>query len=91
MGAGSIATVPIIARWSFDGLVHAVSIDNPKNKEGMETRDLLAMSVYVSAYESSDGAQGYTLKMLLDILMLFLFIIAFLALTMWALKRKDVL
>jgi hypothetical protein len=58
----------------------------------METRELLAMSVYVAAYDRSDsGAQVYTVLVLLDLLILVLFVAVFLALTMWALKRKDVL
>ena len=98
MGAGSIASFPIIARWSFDALTHTVSIDNPKNKEGFETRDVLAMSVYVAGYQSVlDGKlpgeirTAFTLRVLLNLFMLVVFTGLFLALTMWALKRKDVL
>jgi hypothetical protein len=92
MGAASIASIPMIARWSIDGLVHAVSIGDDK------TRDRLATNLWVAEYNNvfdkrsaSSIEAAYRLRVFINLLILSLFIALFLALTMWALKRKDVL
>jgi ABC-type multidrug transport system ATPase subunit/ABC-type multidrug transport system permease subunit len=92
MGAASIASIPMIARWSIDGLVHTVSIGDEK------TRDRLATNLWVAEYQNvfdkrsaSSIEAAYRLRVFINLLILSLFIALFLALTMWALKRKDVL
>jgi ABC-type multidrug transport system ATPase subunit/pSer/pThr/pTyr-binding forkhead associated (FHA) protein len=98
LGPAAIASAPMMSRWSFDGLLHAVSIDNPENKDGVATRDFLAMSTYVAGYQHVLDKQGesqivsaYRLRVFMDMAILAAFVALFLALTMWALKRKDVL
>jgi ABC-type multidrug transport system ATPase subunit len=90
-GASSVASL-MVARWTVEGLAHAVSIEDKK------ARDDLAASMTVAAYQSvfdketeDDIKSAYRKRVLLDLAVLSLFNALFLALTMWALKRKDVL
>lgn len=92
LGAASIAGDLMIARWSIEGLAHAVSIDDE------EARDRLPTNMTVRAYQSVfDGEDedaiksAYRRRVALDLLALGGFNVLFLLLTMWALKRKDVL
>lgn len=92
LGAARYAAVPIVARWTLDALTHAVSI------EDKDARERLPGRMTVAAYESVlDGksedeiASAYRTRLVIDCGVLALFSMAFLALTMWALKRKDVL
>jgi ABC transport system ATP-binding/permease protein len=82
----------VMARWSIDGLVHAVSLDDNA------TRDQLASQLYVHSYArvlegQSDSAiqESYRRRVWMDLTILAGFSLSFLGLTMWALKRKDIL
>lgn len=82
----------MVARWTIDGLAHAVSIDDKK------ARDNLAAGITVAEYQTvfddkseDEIASAYLSRVVIDCGVLALFSIAFLGLTMWALKRKDVL
>jgi hypothetical protein len=82
----------MIARWSIEALAHAVSIEDRK------ARDALATRMTVVEYEQARGERSedeiksaYRGRVLLDLAVLAGFSALFLALTMWALKRKDVL
>ncbi len=92
LGPARYASAAIVARWTIDALAHQVSIDDK------EARKKLAASMTVVAYEAVfDGksedeiASAYRTRVVLDCGVLALFSFIFLGLTMWALKRKDVL
>lgn len=92
LGVGGILSALVLARWSIDGLAHVVSIDDDK------TRDRLATSLSVAGYgavldneDSAAVADAYARRIWLDLAILLAFSLAFLPLTMWALKRRDVL
>ncbi len=89
---GSAAAQLIVARWSLEALVNIVSADDTK------TRDTLAMGMRVPAYEAvfderpeSDVVAAYRRRVGACWLALLSFSAAFLAFTMLALRRKDVL
>jgi hypothetical protein len=92
LGAARIGGDLMIARWSIEALAHAVSI------EDTEARGHLPTTMTVRAYESvlegkdeSEIKNAYRRRVALDMTVLCGFSILFLLLTMWALKRKDVL
>lgn len=92
LGAAKFLSALVLARWSIDGLVHVVSMDDDK------TRDKLAASVYTASYatvlDNGDAtaiADAYRLRAWFDLAVVMLFSLAFLPLTMLALKRRDVL
>ena len=92
LGGARFLSALVLARWSIDGLVHVVSLDDD------ETRDHLPSQVSVAGYatvlETADEAavtRAYRLRTILDFAILVVFLAAFLPLTMWALKRRDVL
>jgi hypothetical protein len=92
LGASRYAAVLMVACWTIDGLAHTVSIDDNK------ARDNLAAGITVAEYQTVfDGksedeiASAYLSLVAIDCGVLALFSIAFLGLTMWALKREDVL
>jgi len=92
MGSASYAAVPIVARWTLEALAHVVSIEDHK------ARDAIAGYINVPAYQSifdgkseDDVVSAYRTRAALDCAILALFSLGFLGLTMWALKRKDVL
>jgi ABC-type multidrug transport system ATPase subunit/pSer/pThr/pTyr-binding forkhead associated (FHA) protein len=92
LGAARIGGDLMIARWSIEALAHAVSIKDT------EARGHLPTTMTVRAYESvldgedeSEIKSAYRQRVALDMTVLGGFSILFLLLTMWALKRKDVL
>ncbi|MCA1635387.1 MAG: ATP-binding cassette domain-containing protein [Acidobacteria bacterium] len=92
LGAARIGGDLMIARWAIEALAHAVSIDDA------EARDQLPTNMTVRAYESvldgeaeSEIKSAYRRRVGLDMAALAGFSLLFLLLTMWGLKRKDVL
>lgn len=92
LGVARPISALVTARWSIDGLVHAVGLHDKK------ARDNLAAELYVEGYSlvlqgKSDAAvrDAYRKRLWLDFSVLGGFSLLFLALTMWALKRKDIL
>jgi ABC-type multidrug transport system ATPase subunit/pSer/pThr/pTyr-binding forkhead associated (FHA) protein len=92
LGAAQVVSAVVLARWSIDGLVHAVSLNNRKS------RDRLAAQIYVASYETVfDGqdasavADAYRQRIWSDLATLIAFSLLFLTATMWALKNRDVL
>jgi ABC transport system ATP-binding/permease protein len=92
LGAARIGSDLMIARWSIEALAHAVSINDA------EARDRLPTNMTVRAYErvldgdtESELKRAYRKQVALDAGVLGGFSVLFLLLTMWALKRKDVL
>jgi ABC transport system ATP-binding/permease protein len=90
--AGRVAAAFMISRWAFEGLVHAVSLDHEPSRHTLGAR------TYVAAYENvlegepeSEVKSAYRTHIALDLGVLALFNVIFIMLTMWALKRKDVL
>ncbi|MEP7340923.1 MAG: FHA domain-containing protein [Acidobacteriota bacterium] len=92
LGAARYAADAMIARWAIEALVHAVSLDD------LKARDLLATRMTVAEYasvlngqSSSQISTAYRQRVLFDCAVLGGFSVIFLLLTMWMLKRKDVL
>ncbi len=92
LGAVGPFTSIIMARWAVDGLVHAVSVSD------LDARARLASTVSVSTYSLVLDRQGasviedsYRRRVWMDLAILGGFNAVFLGLTIWALKRKDVL
>jgi len=92
LGIASYAAALMAARWTVDALGHTVG------RSDQESRKRLAMVLSMAAYDrvlegkpEEDIAAAYRSRMLLDCGILAGFSITFLLLTMWALKRKDVL
>lgn len=92
LGVARYAAALMIARWTIDGLAHQVSGGDK------EARDKLAASMTIAAYRNvldnkseSDIEKAYRARVSLDVSVLILFCFSFLALTIFALKRKDVL
>jgi len=92
LGPARYAAAAIVARWTIDALAHQVSIEDPS------ARDKLASSMTVVEYQTVlDGKSkdeiksAYRARVIFDCGVLALFSFIFLGLTMWSLKRKDVL
>jgi ABC-type multidrug transport system ATPase subunit/pSer/pThr/pTyr-binding forkhead associated (FHA) protein len=92
MGAAKVGSALMVARWSIEALAHEVSIDDEKARDQLPTRMTIAEYKRVSDGDpEEDITSAYWHRVVVDLSVLALFSIAFLALTMWALKRKDVL
>jgi hypothetical protein len=92
LGAVKYLAALMTARWTIDGLAHQVSIGDK------DAREKLAASMTISEYEKifddlpeTDVAAAYRKRVWLDFSVLGAFCLVFLALTILALKRKDVL
>jgi hypothetical protein len=80
------------ARWTVDALAHATG------RSDKDSRNKLAMVLSVAEYQrvfegksEEDIAASYETRLVVDCGVLIAFSVVFLLLTMWALKRKDVL
>ena len=92
LGPARVAAAAMIARWSIEALAHQVSIDDQKSRDTLATR--MTVAEYQKVFDQRPGAEitdAYRRRVLIDLLILGGFGALFLALTMWALKRKDVL
>jgi ABC transport system ATP-binding/permease protein len=92
LGVASYAAGPMAARWTVDALSHAVS------RSDKDTRNKLAMVLSVAEYQrvfdgksEEDIAAAYQNRLVSDCGVLIAFSVVFLLLTMWALRRKDLL
>jgi hypothetical protein len=92
LGVARYLSALVLARWTLDGLVHVVSMDDTA------TREKLASQVSVAAYgavldgeASSVVEDAYHFRIWLDFGAIVIFSIVSLPVTMWALKRRDVL
>jgi ABC-type multidrug transport system ATPase subunit/pSer/pThr/pTyr-binding forkhead associated (FHA) protein len=92
LGVANYAAYLMVARWTIEGLAHAVSIDD------QDARSKLAGTIHVTEYErilegkpEREVTAAYRQRVAVDGAALALFNLIFLALTMWVLKRKDVL
>jgi ABC-type multidrug transport system ATPase subunit/pSer/pThr/pTyr-binding forkhead associated (FHA) protein len=92
LGGASYAAAPIVARWTLDALAHDASI------EDKTARERLAAAMTIVGYQAvfdgkSEGEirSAYRARVTIDCAVLTVFSFVFLGLTMWALKRKDVL
>ena len=92
LGVAQYGAALMAARWTVDALSHAVG------RSDSSSRDKLALVLDVAEYQRVfDGkseveiAAAYKNRLLLDCGVLIAFSVVFLLLTMWALKRKDVL
>jgi ABC-type multidrug transport system ATPase subunit len=92
LGPASYAAIPIVTRWTLDALAHDVSVTDKVAREKLATRMSVAAYQTVFDGKSEDEIRSaYRMRMAIDCGVLGAFSIAFLVLTMWALKRKDVL
>jgi ABC-type multidrug transport system ATPase subunit/pSer/pThr/pTyr-binding forkhead associated (FHA) protein len=92
LGVARYAALLMVARWTIEGLAHDVGV------EDKDAREKLAASISVTEYErvfegktEDEVASAYRRRVALDCGALLLFNFIFLGLTMWALKRKDLL
>jgi len=92
LGVANYAAYLMVARWTIEGLAHAVSI------EDQTARSKLASTISVTEYErvfegkpEDEITAAYRQRVAVDCAALALFNLLFLALTVWVLKRKDVL
>ncbi|MEK6300522.1 MAG: FHA domain-containing protein [Acidobacteriota bacterium] len=92
LGAARFVADLMIARWSIEALAHAVSIDDQKGRDTLATMMTVAEYDHVFRKDSQTVIESsYRRRVMIDSAALGGFIALFLALTMWALKRKDVL
>lgn len=98
LGSARFLANLMIARWAVEALAHQVSITNDFSKDQLPPRVQLPMRITVERYKQDGWKQDegvmkaeYRAQIRLDLAALGGFIALFLALTMWALKRKDVL
>lgn len=92
LGVASYAAALMAARWTVDALGHTVGRNDPDSRKRLAT--VLSLAAYERVFEGRTEAEiqaSYRSRMLIDCSILAGFIITFLLLTMWALKRKDVL
>ena len=92
LGVARYAADLIVARWTIEGLAHLVSIDDK------DARAKLAANIGVTEYDrvfegktEDQITAAYRLRVAIDCGVLLMFSLVFLALSMWVLKRKDVL
>ena len=92
LGAARYGAALMVARWTMDGLAHEVS------QNDYEARDKLAATMSVAEYgqvlaraPEETVNDAYRSRVRQDCSILGGFNLAFLLLTMWALKRKDTL
>ncbi len=92
LGTAGYAAALIVARWTLDALAHDVSIDDQKTRETLPARMTVAEYQTVFDGKSEDDiVSAYHARVAIDCGVLIIFSVVFLGLTMWALKRKDVL
>jgi len=92
MGAISVVGGLMIARWSIEALAHATSISDQATRDLLPTRLTVAEYSKVQSGNSETSIKtNYLVRVALDLIILTAFAALFLILTMWALKRKDVL
>lgn len=92
LGTSRYAAAMIVARWTVDALANDVSIEDKDARERLPT--LMTVVGYEATFAGKaeeDIVQTYRERVAFDCVVLALFSIVFLSLTMWALKRKDVL
>jgi ABC-type multidrug transport system ATPase subunit/pSer/pThr/pTyr-binding forkhead associated (FHA) protein len=92
LGIARYGSALMVARWSIEALAHDVSIADEKARDQLAT--LMFITEYARVFEGAseeDITSAYRHRVLIDLGALALFSILFLSLTMWALKRKDVL
>jgi ABC-type multidrug transport system ATPase subunit/pSer/pThr/pTyr-binding forkhead associated (FHA) protein len=92
LGIASYAAALMAARWTVDALAHATG------RSDKDSRNKLAIVLSVAQYQrvfegksEEDIEASYKTRLAVDCGVLIAFIVVFLLLTMWALKRKDVL
>ncbi|HEX8144125.1 MAG TPA: FHA domain-containing protein [Pyrinomonadaceae bacterium] len=92
LGPARYASALMAARWSIEALAHEVSLKDETARDQLATRMTVTEHRRALAGDSEEEiAAAYRSRVLLDLLALSTFSAVFLALTMWALKRKDVL
>lgn len=92
LGAARFVADLMIARWSIEALTHAVSVDDIKGRDTLATMMTVAEYDHVFKKDSQKEIESfYHRRVMIDSAALSGFIALFLALTMWALKRKDLL
>lgn len=92
LGVAGYAASLMAARWTVDALAHAAG------RTDKDSRNKLAMVLSMAEYQrvlegklEEDIESAYRSRLALDCAILIAFSVIFLLLTMWALKRKDVL
>jgi hypothetical protein len=92
LGPARVVAAAMIARWSIEALTHQVSVGDQKARDALATR--MTVAEYQKVFDQrppTEITDAYRRRAQIDLLVLGGFGALFLALTMWALKRKDVL
>jgi ABC-type multidrug transport system ATPase subunit/pSer/pThr/pTyr-binding forkhead associated (FHA) protein len=92
LGAARYASALMVARWTIDALAHDVSIDDKNARETLPTR--MTIVEYQTVFDGKpedEITSAYSTRVAIDCGVLALFSVIFLSLTIWALRRKDVL
>lgn len=91
LGAARYISALMVARWTIDALAHQVSIGDDEARQKLPTQMTVAEYKPPVADGTVKTNAAYRHRVLTDAFILVGFNALFLALTMWALKRKDVL
>jgi hypothetical protein len=92
LGFASYAAALMAARWTVDALAHATGRSDKDSRNNLAM--VLSVAEYQRVFESKseeDIEASYETRLVVDCGVLIAFSVVFLLLTMWALKRKDVL
>ena len=82
----------MLARWSIDGLVHAVSVNDTAARGRLAAQ--MSVKGYAAVLEGrteSTILAAYDRRLWFNVGVLLMFNVLLLTLTMWALKKKDIL
>lgn len=92
LGPASPASAFVLARWSVDGLAHVVSLKDTVARDRLATRMWVKSHPSVSGLRNSEEVNlAYRVRIGIDLGILAAFSVVLLALTMFALKKKDVI
>lgn len=92
LGLASYAAALMAARWTVDALAHATGRSDKDSRNNLAL--VLSVAEYQRVIESKSEEEietSYETRLVVDCGILIAFSVVFLLLTMWALKRKDVL
>jgi ABC transport system ATP-binding/permease protein len=90
LGPLAYASGPIVARWTVDALAHAVSLDDPDARHRLPTQlTVRAYDRVIDGRHESNVRAGYEDQVAIDLFVLGIFTVTFVALTMMALRWKD--
>jgi ABC transport system ATP-binding/permease protein len=92
LGVASYLAGLMASRWTIEALAHAVSINDKDARNRLAaTQGVVEYQCVLEGKGEADISSAYKTRLLINCGVLLSFSVAFLLLTMWALKRRDVL